>query len=74
MWRLGVVFAQRNAYLAKPLTLIAHIQVTSVRDKGVVFIRVDYNLRVFSAVAFPAVTNDSEGVNLRRLWTAIFGV
>jgi len=42
--------------------------------KGLGLTRSDENLRVSSAVAFPAVTNDFEGVNLRRLRTAIFGV
>lgn len=36
--------------------------------------RRNHKLRGHTAAAFPAVTPDFEGVNLRRLLTAIFGV
>lgn len=50
------------------------MQVTQAGRKGLRFIRRNHKLRGYTAVAFPAVTPDFEGVNLRRLWTAIFGV
>lgn len=71
---LGVVFAQRNAYVAIRLTLMALIQVTQAECRGADLAFSNPNLRVCPAVAFPAVTHGFEGVNLRCLWTAIFGV
>lgn len=64
---LGVVFAQRNAYVAIRLTLMAVIQVTQAECRGVDLTCSNPNFRICPALAFPAVTHGFEGVNLRCL-------